>query len=295
MKVLITGGGGQLATDLAAHCSASGDDVTCPARAELDVADREAVLQCLGALAPDVVYHCAAWTNVDGCETDPSRALLVNAMGSRFVAEGAALVGARVVAVSTDYVFDGAGPEGRGPAADQRGYNEWDATGPISHYGRSKLGGEQELISLLGADATIVRTAWVGGVHGANFMKTMLRLAREPGREVTVVDDQRGCPTFTADLAVTLRRLAVSRLPGRFHVTNEGAVTWFEFARACFEAAGHDAARVVPIPTSQLLPARPAPRPSFSVLDNAALRAVGLPAMAHWSVPLAAAVAALQG
>jgi dTDP-4-dehydrorhamnose reductase len=295
MRALITGGNGQLGIDLHRHLSASGDDVIAVGRSDLDVADREAVLQCLGATAPDLVYHLAAWTNVDGCETDPQRAYLVNAMGSRFVAEGARLVGARVVSVSTDYVFDGSGPQGLGSSADQRGYTEWDTTGPISHYGRSKLGGEQEMLTLLGPDAAVVRTAWVCGVNGANFVKTMLRLAADPDRkELTVVDDQRGCPTFTTDLAAALRCIGVNRLSGLFHISNDGPLTWCDFARAIFTAGGFDAHRVVAIPTADLLPARPAPRPAFSVLDNAAMRAVGLPSMRHWEPALAETVAALQ-
>jgi dTDP-4-dehydrorhamnose reductase len=294
MRAVITGGAGQLATDLAAHCADAGDDVIAPGRGELDVGDREQVLQCLGAVRPDVVYHCAAWTNVDACEGDPARAYHLNAMGSRFVAQAAHLVGARVVGLSTDYVFDGRGPQGLGSAAHQRGYNEWDATGPISHYGRSKLGGEEELLEALGPDATVVRTAWVCGVNGSNFLKTMLRVAADPANtRVTVVDDQRGCPTFTADLAVALRRLAVHRIGGRFHVSNAGAVTWFDFARACFARAGHDPDRVVAVTTEELVPRRPAPRPAFSVLDNAAVRAAGLPLLPHWEEQLAASIRAL--
>jgi dTDP-4-dehydrorhamnose reductase len=133
------------------------------------------------------------------------------------------------------------------------------------------------MIDLLGPDATIVRTAWLSGPHGANFVKTMLRLAGERDRtEVTVVDDQLGSPSFTFDVAATIRSLAVARLPGVFHVTNEGTTTWFGLARAVFGLAGHDPGRVVPIPSDQLQPRRPAPRPSFSVLDNAARRGLGL-------------------
>jgi dTDP-4-dehydrorhamnose reductase len=295
MRALITGGNGQLGLDLQRHLTACGDDVIAVGHSDLDVSDRDAVLQCIGAVGPDVVYHLAAWTNVDGCETDHQRAYLVNAMGCRFVAEGARLVSARVVAVSTDYVFDGSGPEGRGSSADQRGYTEWDPTGPISHYGRSKLGGEHEMATVLGPEAAVVRTAWVCGVNGTNFVKTMLRLAADPERkELTVVDDQRGCPTFTTDLAETLRLVAVNRLGGLFHASNAGPLTWCDFAKAIFTAGGFDAQRVVAIPTADLLPARPAPRPAFSVLDNAALRAFGFSAMRHWEGALAETVTALQ-
>ena len=291
MRVLITGGRGQLGTELAAVCDSAGDDVVLCAHSDLDVSDRESALQVVGAVHPDVVIHAGAWTNVDGCEEDPSRAYLVNALGSRHMAEAAALVGARLLYVSSDYVFDGrgTGPDGGGA------YTEWDATGPISHYGRSKLGGEHEVAAVLGPAATIVRASWVVGRYGANFLKTMLRLANDPEEKpVTVVDDQRGCPTFTADLAVVMRRLAVSRLPGLFHVSNEGPVSWCEFASAIFRAAGADAARVVAIASADLRPVRPAPRPAFSILDNAAIRGSGLVPMPSWEGALHDAVAALR-
>lgn len=291
MRVLITGGRGQLGTEFAAVCDSAGDDVVLCAHSDLDVSDRESALQVVGAVHPDVVIHAGAWTNVDGCEEDPSRAYLVNALGSRHMAEAAALVGARLLYVSSDYVFDGrgTGPDGGGA------YTEWDATGPISHYGRSKLGGEHEVAAVLGPAATIVRASWVVGRYGANFLKTMLRLANDPEEKpVTVVDDQRGCPTFTADLAVVMRRLAVSRLPGLFHVSNEGPVSWCEFASAIFRAAGADAARVVAIASADLRPVRPAPRPAFSILDNAAIRGSGLVPMPSWEGALHDAVAALR-
>ena len=294
MRVLVTGAHGQLGREMTRVCAAAGDDVVALGREALDVGDREQVMQQLGAVRPQVVLHAAAWTDVDGCETNPTRAYEINAMGSRHVAEAAALVGARVVGVSTDYVFDGAGSGACGGGA----YNEWDATGPISHYGRSKLGGEQELLDILGPSATVVRTSWVCGEHGSNFVKTMLRLARDgaaASKVVTVVDDQHGTPTFTADLAGTIRALAVSRLPGRFHVSNGGPTTWYEVARAVFAAAGEDAARVHPVTTAELLPARPAPRPAYSVLDNGALRACGIAALPHWQERLPALVAALRG
>lgn len=293
MRVLITGANGQLGQELQRVCAGAGDHVVALTRAQLDVTKREEVLQHLGAIAADVVLHTAAWTNVDGCELDPTRAYEINAMGCRHLAEAANLTGARVVGVSTDYVFNGAGtgPNGGGP------YNEWDSTAPVSHYGRSKLGGEQELTTLLGPDATIVRTSWVCGEFGSNFVKTMVRLAREGAAEskvVTVVDDQHGTPTFTPHLAATIRALAVSRLPGLFHVSNADPTTWFHVAQAVFEAAGEDPHRVRPVSTAELLPQRPAARPQYSVLDNAALRAVGLPALADWQEPLAELVAALR-
>lgn len=270
MRILVTGAGGQLGHDL--FTAFDGHEVVALTRSDLDVARRDAVLQVISGVRPDAVVHAGAWTDVDGCELDPDTAFLVNALGTRHVAEGARLVGARVCYVSTDYVFDG--------RADTP-YLEWDPVNPLSVYGRSKLGGEEEL----NEGDTVVRTSWVCGLQGKNFVKTMLRLANERDT-LTVVDDQHGCPTFTEDLAGAIRQLVVGRLPGVFHVTNQGPTTWCGFARAIFEAAGHDPERIQPISTAELQPARPAPRPAYSVLDNAALRLTGLPLLPEWHEPL---------
>jgi dTDP-4-dehydrorhamnose reductase len=280
MKVLVTGAGGQVGSELVD--AFAGHDVTAADRAALDVADREAVLGLVTQLRPDAIVHAAAWTDVDGCEGDEERALLVNGLGTRHVAEAARRVGAHVCALSTDYVFDGTKPEP---------YVEWDRPNPCSAYGRSKLAGELELRGVPGA--TVVRTSWVCGARGHNMVKTILRLA-ESHDTLRFVDDQRGHPTFARDLAGAVRRLVVDRRPGMFHVTNQGAVTWFEFARAVLEAAGHDPARVEPIATADLDPPRPAPRPANSVLDNAALRLSGLPLLPHYSEPLAELVRELR-
>jgi dTDP-4-dehydrorhamnose reductase len=227
-----------------------------------------------------VVVHTASWTAVDACEMDPDRAFQVNALGTRHVAEAAWRTGAHLVYVSTDYVFDGTA---------HRPYVEWDEPCPLSVYGRSKLGGERECPP----GTTIVRTSWVCGARGANMVKTALRLAAGEG-ELRFVDDQRGSPTFTADLAAAVVTLALDRRPGVYHVTNQGTTTWFGFVRAVLESAGHDAGRVVPIVTADLDPPRPAPRPVNSVLDNAALRLDGLPLLPHWTDALARLLAALE-
>jgi dTDP-4-dehydrorhamnose reductase len=236
------------------------------------VTDRERVLQFVGAARPDAVVHTAAWTDVDGCESDPDRAFRVNALGPRHVVGAARLVGARVCYLSTDYVFDG--------SAD-RPYTEWDRPDPLSWYGRSKLGGEREL----DPGSTVVRSSWICGLAGRNFVKTILRVAGERD-ELTVVDDQHGCPTFTPDLASMVRRLVVARLPGTFHVTNQGVTSWFGLAREVLAAAGLDPDRVRPVATADLQPPRPAPRPANSVLDNAALRLSGIPLLADYHEPL---------
>jgi len=272
MRVLVTGAGGQLGREVVEVCAGAGDEVVGCVRDGLDVSDRDQVMQVVAAASPDVVVHAAAYTNVDGCETDPDRAYAVNALGTRHVAEAARLTGARVCYVSTDYVFDGtAGAP----------YREWDATNPLSVYGRSKLAGE---LVLLPGD-TVVRTSWVCGRYGRNFVKTILAKAAQ-GEALRVVDDQHGCPTFAEDLAAMIRHLVVARLPGVFHVTNQGATTWYRFARDAVTAAGLDVDLVAPISTAEMRPPRPAPRPANSVLDNAALRLSGIAHLADHHEPL---------
>jgi dTDP-4-dehydrorhamnose reductase len=270
LKVLVTGAGGQLGRDLVMACEAAADEVIAADHRRLDVGDRDQVYQAILALQPDAVVHAGAWTAVDACESDPERAYRVNALGTRWVADASRRAGAHLCYVSTDYVFDGTKDDP---------YVEWDPTNPQSVYGRSKWGGEQE-VAAHAPGASVVRTSWVCGEHGHNMVKTVLSLADRP--HLAFVDDQRGCPSFTADLAVAIRRLTVSRLPGVFHVTNQGAVSWYELVRDILEVAGHDPEIVKPISTAELDPPRPAPRPANSVLDNAALRLAGLPLLPHY-------------
>lgn len=294
MRVLVTGAGGQMGSDLVIALSgavppggrrssllgpegaaavARDVDVTAADHASLPVEDRVAVLEAVLVLRPDVVVHAGAWTAVDACEADPDRAFQVNALGTRNVAEASSKVGAHMVYVSTDYVFDGTSP---------RPYVEWDEPNPLSVYGRSKLGGEREC----SPDATVVRTSWVCGASGANMVKTALRLAAGEG-PLRFVDDQHGSPTFTADLAAAIVTLGLDRRPGTYHVTNAGSTSWFGFVQAVLKAAGKDPGRVEPISTADLDPPRPAPRPANSVLDNAALRLGGLPLLPEWQDGLA--------
>jgi len=280
VRVLVTGAGGQLGHDVVAVCTAEGDDVVALGRSELDVTERSDVAATVAAIRPDVVMHCAAWTAVDDCEGDPDRAFAVNADAVRWVREASELVGAHLLTISTDYVFDG---------TLDRPYHERDTPNPRSVYGRSKLAGEVEA----GPASTIVRTSWVCGAHGTNMVRTVLRLAAEL-ETLEFVDDQRGCPTFTSDLAPMLRRLALERRAGIHHVTNEGAVTWFEFVRAIVSAIGRDPAMVRPIRTADLVPARAAERPANGVLDNAVLREAGLPLLRDYRQPLAELVARLS-
>jgi dTDP-4-dehydrorhamnose reductase len=285
VKILLAGASGQLGTDLTALIQGhSHHELIAADHARLDIGDRDVVLGAITELAPDLVVNAAAWTAVDACESDPDRAWRINAMGARHLAEGARRTGAHLVHVSTDYVFDGSRPEP---------YVEWDPPAPQSVYGRSKLAGEQEVVAQL-PGATVVRTSWVCGRYGANMLKTLLRLAAGDG-ELRFVDDQRGCPTFTDDLAAMIYQLGVGRRPGLFHVTNQGPTTWYGFARDVLAAAGADPGRVVPISTIDLDPPLLAKRPANSVLDNAALRASGIPLLDDYHVPLERTVRELLG
>jgi dTDP-4-dehydrorhamnose reductase len=279
VRVLVTGAGGQVGHEL--EQAFADHEVIAAPRERLDVADREAVHAAILETRPDAVVHAAAWTAVDACEADRDRAFAVNALGTRNVVEASQRVGAHLCYLSTDYVFDGTKPEP---------YTEWDPTNPLSVYGQSKLAGEHEAAAY---DQTlVVRLSWVCGRHGQNMVKTILRLARDHER-LQFVDDQRGHPTFAADAAAMVRRLVPERRTGVFHVTNQGAVSWYEFARAVLEATGQDPDRVQPIATADLEPPRPAPRPANSVLDNAALRLAGVPLLAHYREPLDRLVAEL--
>jgi dTDP-4-dehydrorhamnose reductase len=276
LRVVVTGAGGQVGREVVALLAAKQAErrrgpaleVLAATHGQLDVADRDAVLAAVAAAEPDLVLHLAAWTAVDACEGDPDRAFAVNALGTRHVAEAARRAGAHLCYASTDYVFDGRSP---------RPYVEWDVPCPVSVYGRSKLGGESEC----DPSTTIVRTSWVCGRHGANMVKTVLRLAAGEG-PLRFVDDQRGSPTEARDLAGAIVRLAVERRPGIHHITNQGVASWYELARSVVEWSGGDPQRVEPITTDALVPPRPAPRPANSVLDNAALRLAGVPLLPHW-------------
>jgi dTDP-4-dehydrorhamnose reductase len=262
MRVLVTGAGGGLGQDLVKAFSPDRHhEVIAATRHELDLADRDSILGAITSAEPDVVVHGGAWTQVDACEGDPDRAFRVNALGTRHVQQACRIVGARLLYVSTDFVFDG---------TQTAPIDEWSPANPRSVYARSKHAGELEI----DPGNTIVRTR-----GGTGFVKTMLRLAAERD-ELRVVADQVGSPTFTHDLAEGIKRLVVGRHPGTFPVTNQGEATWHALAQAALEAVGLDPGRVTPITTAEY--PTPAERPAYSVLDNAALRLQDLPLLPDW-------------
>jgi dTDP-4-dehydrorhamnose reductase len=276
VKILVTGASGQVGSELEELLrGARQNELLALGHSELDIGDRERVLQLTGEWEPEVIINAAAYTAVDACEDNVDHAFAVNALGPRNLAEGARLVGSHLLHISTDYVFDG---------SSSRPYLEWDPPNPLSVYGRSKLAGEQEVLSLL-PGAAVVRSSWICGRFGHNMVKTILRLANN-GAPLRFVDDQRGCPTFAGDLAAIVVRLAIARLPGVFHVTNQGVTSWYGLARDVLAAAGQSPDRVTAIKTADLDPPRPAPRPANSVLDNAVLRLLGVPLLPDYHEPL---------
>ena len=279
MKVLITGANGQLGHELVRASIASGHEVVATSHQTLDITDESAVVLAIRTARPDVVIHAAAWTAVDACESDPEKALLVNGTATKYVADAAHAVGAHVVYISTDYVFDG---------NKNSPYEEDDAPNPQSVYGASKLAGERAL----GATDAIVRIAWVCGFYGANMVKTILRLAEQP--QLKFVDDQIGNPTFADDAAAMIVRLAAEKRSGTWHVTNQGDVSWYEFAREVLIAGGFDPDKVAPIKTHELQPPRPAKRPHNSVLNNGSLKNAKIDLLPDFRIPLKRLVSQLQ-
>jgi dTDP-4-dehydrorhamnose reductase len=254
-----------LGTDVQAAARALEHDVIARSRAELDISDREAVLATVAQARPDAVLNCAAYTNVDGAEADPDGAGAVNASGAGFVAEAAAAVGAWVVHVSTDYVFDG---------TKTSPYVESDPTGPRSVYGSTKLLGERAVALAAPDSHTIVRSSWLFGTAGSCFPATMLKLAAERDT-LSVVDDQVGCPTFTGHLAPALVELAMrARMPGVLHLASCGDCSWYQFAVEIMRAT-NTVVEVRPCSTEEF--PRPARRPAYSVLRSERPRAPLLP------------------
>jgi dTDP-4-dehydrorhamnose reductase len=271
VRVLLTGGKGLLGRALQRHLNRH--DILVADLPEVDITCRESIESAVGAFRPDAVIHAAAMTQVDACESDADRAFQVNELGSARVACAAQRQGARLIAISTDYVFSG---------DLARPYHEFDATGPRTVYGASKLAGE-EAVRRHCPDHTVLRIAWLYGEGGPSFLQTMERLGAQEGPPLRVVHDQIGSPTSADAVAALVVRLLADPLPGVVHGSCEGEATWFEFARAIFARRGFSRG-LLPCSTAEF--PRPAPRPANSRLEKRVLRLAGFPAMPHWQEAL---------
>jgi dTDP-4-dehydrorhamnose reductase len=272
MRMIIIGCNGQLGADFMAQAVAAGHDVCGMDYPQIDITDPGSAQRAIESVRPEMIVNCAGYTAVDACETDEQRAFAVNAAGVGNIAQTAQACGAAVAHISTDYVFDGtkSGP-----------YVESDPPNPQSAYGRTKLAGEEACMRICQRHF-IFRIAWLYGINGANFVKTIRRAAAEKaagGGELKVVSDQRGTPTWTVEVCRQMLRVIGTRHFGLFHCTAEGECTWYDFARHIVERAGISAP-VVPCTTREF--PRPAPRPANSVLENARLKALGLHSMKEW-------------
>jgi len=280
MQVLVTGANGQLGTELVDLYGARADDevlgVDLP---DLDITASDSVASSFSSFSPDVVINCAAWTAVDAAEENEDSALIVNGDGPRVLAQACRDAGAWLVQVSTDYVFS---------CAATSPYDEVATPDPRSAYGRTKLVGEIAVQEELPDAHYIVRTAWLYGHEGNNFVKTMMRLESERDT-IDVVDDQIGQPTYAADLAAQIVSLVDARpVAGIFHGTNSGQVSWFGFTQEIFRLIGADPSRVHPVTSEQFV--RPAPRPAYSVLGHDRWAEVGLTEMRDWRAAIAEAI-----
>jgi dTDP-4-dehydrorhamnose reductase len=285
VRLLIAGAGGMLGRDVLRAAERAGHEPLAFGRSGLDILDEPGVRACFGRERPDAAINCAAWTDVDGAESDPAGAQAVNADGAGNLARAAAAVGAALVHVSTDYVFDGEPPLDASGAP--RPYVESDPTGPCSVYGQTKLAGEREVLAA-SPRHTIARTAWLYGLHGRNFVATMLRLAGE--REaVQVVTDQVGCPTWTGHLAPALVGLIEREVSGLVHLAGAGRASWNELAAETFRQA-ELACRVEPVTSERVV--RPARRPKWSVIESERDDVVPMP---DWRDGLAEYLAARMG
>lgn len=274
MKILITGAGGMVARGLAAHCTARGDEVFAHARETLDITNPENVREVFERERPETVINCAAWTDVDGCELNPERALLINAEAVEILATHSRLVNSSFVTISTDYVFDG----------DKKGfYTQRDDPEPQSAYGIAKLRGERRA-QRASARTVVVRSGWIFGAGGKNFLATAVERLRR-GEHLKAISDAYGTPTYAPHLAARLRELAERDLPGTYHVVNSGAgASFLEFAREAAKAAGIEGVEIESISMDTL--SRPAPRPRNSRLRCLLSEAVGLAPLPGWDEAL---------
>jgi dTDP-4-dehydrorhamnose reductase len=271
-KILVIGSGGQLGTDMCREATKAGCNVVALDYPEIDIGNRESVQKHIIASNASAIVNCAAFTNVDVCESEQEKAFLLNADGPGFIAEAAERIGARMVHISTDYVFSGDKTEP---------YLETDEVGPRSVYGKSKLAGELRVAQCC-ADHQIVRIAWLYGLHGGNFVRTIRMVAAKKAAEngvLSVVNDQSGTPTSTVQVCRQILAAMNSDITGVLHATCEGYCTWFEFAQKIIAKADIPVT-VVPCTTEEF--PRPAPRPKNSRLENSRLKAAGLAVMDNW-------------
>ena len=283
MDILLTGGSGQLGTAIKKELNLRGLEFSSPTSTELDICDQLKVIEFLGELRPTTIINCAAWTDVDGAESNPDGAYELNVIGPQNLAISARNYGARFLHISTDYVFSG------------EGKNEWselDKHDPQSIYGKSKSEGEKLALSEYPEGTYIVRTAWLYSETRKNFALTMAKLALQGTDEVRVVNDQIGQPTYAGDLAKQILNLFSSNSPvGIYHGTNSGQASWYELAREIFEQAGADVSRVVPVSTLDF--PRPAIRPKFSVLGHESWGMTYVEPMRDWRIALREAMPAI--
>jgi dTDP-4-dehydrorhamnose reductase len=279
---LVTGAAGMLGRDLISVLHAQGEEVTGLSRADLDITDEAAVREAVAEHLPTVVVNCAAWTAVDAAETHEAQAFAVNGCGAANLAAACRAAGVRLMHVSTDYVFDG---------DSAKPWAEDDLPGPRSAYGRTKLAGEQAVLNQLPGAGYVVRTAWLYGEYGPNFVRTMIRLeASQP--TVDVVTDQHGQPTWTHDVACQLAALeGAGARSGIYHATSSGETSWFGLAQEVFRLIGADPNRVQPTTSSQYR--RPASRPTYSVLGHGAWTAADIPPIQDWRKALRQAMSSL--
>jgi dTDP-4-dehydrorhamnose reductase len=284
MTWLITGASGQLGIAVSQELGERVSDFRAWDSQDLNITQRPTVKEFVGQLSPKVIINCAAWTDVDGAESNEIAASRVNTDGAENVAVAARDCGARLIHVSTDYVFSG---DGESP------WEVDDLIYPMSAYGRTKAEGEARVVKNYPDNSFIVRTAWLYSPWGKNFAKTLTRLAIKSEGEVRVVNDQVGQPTSAIDLAKMLVDLGLSDAPvGIYHGTNSGQATWFEFAQEIFKLAGADVGRVVPVSSSEY--PRPAKRPAYSVLSHRAWAKTSIQPMRDWKIAIAEAMPAIN-
>jgi len=283
MSWLITGGSGQLGIAISRELSDRGIDFAAPNSQELNITQGSIVRDFISNLSPTVIVNCAAWTDVDGAEDNEVLASRVNSDGAENIALAAKQCGAKLIHISTDYVFSG---EGQTP------WQVTDEINPQSAYGRTKAAGERRVMTICPEKSSVVRTAWLYSPWGKNFAKTMTRLAIKGDGEVRVVNDQAGQPTSAVDLAKQLVGLGQSSTPaGIYHGTNAGQATWFEFAQEIFKLAGEEVDRVRPVSSAEFI--RPAKRPSYSVLGHEEWGITSVKPMRDWKIALAEAMPAI--